>query len=148
MADRKTPPPLLTSTATPPRAPAGLAAAGRRLHRDVTTRYGLRADELRVLEQACRTADQLDRYDAAMKNAPLTVKGSQGQMIVHPIFQESRLARGLLASLLKQLGLPDEDAQQKPMSGASRKAQHAALTRWKRDREKADQAIADDGEVI
>lgn len=147
MAADKAPPSLLTSTTAPPRAPGGLGSAGKRLHRDVTTRYGLRADELRVLEQACRTADALDRYDEAMRDASLTVKGSQGQLVMHPIAQEARLARGLLASLLKQLGLPDEDGDAKPMSPASRKAQHAALMRWKRDREKAE-ATLDDGEVV
>jgi hypothetical protein len=67
----------------------------------------------------------------AMTSEPLTVRGSQGQQVIHPIIGELRLHRATLASLLKQLGLPDdqESADAHPRSVAARAA---AQARWRK----------------
>ena len=118
-----------------PKLPAGLAAQGRKLWRDVVARYDLRADELQVLEQACRVRDTLDRLDAALMDAPLTVPGSMGQLREHPLVSEARQQRAALARLLNQLALPDLEA------GAPSRAQQrsawgrdAARSRWAQSR--------------
>lgn len=114
-----------------PRAPKGLAAAGRALWRDIAGTYELRPDEVRVLAAACREEDIIDRLQAALDGAPLTTKGSMGQDAPSPLLTELRQHHGTLAGLLKQLKLPDTAA------GASRKSAHvseqaraAARARW------------------
>jgi len=94
-----------------PRAPANLAADGRRLWRSVLDVYELRADELVLLEKACRTADESARLDAAVRGSPLLVTGSTGQQRHNPLLNEARQTRALLGALLKQLALPDEESR-------------------------------------
>lgn len=114
-----------------PRTPAHLAAAGRTLWRAVVDTYELRADELLVLEKACRTADDSARLDAALRDAPLMVTGSTGQQRHNPLLHEARQTRALLAALLKQLALPDEaDLADGALTGNSVKAMNAARSRW------------------
>lgn len=120
---------------TKPRTPPRLGAAGRRLWREIVDTYELRADELLLLEKAARTADDAERLDAAVAEAPLMVTGSQGQPREHPLLAQSRQTRALLAALLKQLALPDDDAAAGTTSGrapstASQKAMTAARARW------------------
>jgi hypothetical protein len=119
---------------TAPRVPSGLQAAGRRLWREVVAVYELRPDELLLLEKACRTADDAARLDAAVREAPLTVTGSTGQTRHNPLLNESRQTRALLASLLKQLALPDEPAEASGGSSGvtpgSQRAYKAARARW------------------
>lgn len=118
---------------TTPKTPSKLGAPGRRLWRAVVDTYELRADELAVLEKACRTADDAARLDAALTDAPLMVLGSTGQQRANPLLHEARQTRALLASLLKQLGLPDEE-QETPgkLSDNSKRAMKAAAARWGR----------------
>jgi hypothetical protein len=59
------------------RAPAGLGRSGRTLWRSVAGDYDLRPDELRILADACATADLIDRMAAELAGAGLTVEGSQ-----------------------------------------------------------------------
>lgn len=117
----------------PPRTPPRLGAAGRRLWRSIVADFDLRPDELIVLEKACRTADDADRLDQAVSEAPLLVAGSMGQEREHPLLAQSRQTRALLAALLKQLRLDAaEDAagtSGKP-SSSSVKAMTAARARW------------------
>jgi hypothetical protein len=54
--------------------------------------------------------DLIDELAAAAKGAPLTVLGSQGQPVINPLISGLRLHRATLASLLKQLPLPDDDS--------------------------------------
>lgn len=116
-----------------PTAPAKLGAPGRRLWRAVVDNYELRADEVVLLEKACRTADESARLDEAAREAPLTVLGSMGQERVNPILNEARQARALLAALVKQLGLPEtEEAEAARMSKTTANAISAARARWDR----------------
>ncbi|MCK9496956.1 MAG: hypothetical protein M0R75_15900 [Dehalococcoidia bacterium] len=120
----------------PPTVPKGLAAkgAGRKIWREITSRYRLRADELRILEDACREADLVDRLETALADAPLTVNGSMGQPVANPLVQEVRQHRNTLKSLLSSLKLPDDDATAAPNAGEvlSTGARAAAAARWGR----------------
>lgn len=109
-------------------APKGLQVKGKRLWRDITSGYELRADELRILEDACREVDLIERLEAELSTAPLVVNGSMGQPVAQPLVQEIRQHRGVLARLLTSLKLPDDEAA----GGSDRAsaARAAAIARW------------------
>lgn len=115
------------------KAPAGLGTAGRALWRAVTADLAaqgleLRPDEAATLEAAARQADTIATLEGALKDAPLTVRGSQGQEVAHPLLAEVRLGRALLAQLLARLRLGQLDqAHESPRSRSARKAANA---RW------------------
>lgn len=96
----------------PARTPKNLAAEGRTLWRAIASQVaedGLKLDqrELKLLEAACREQDMLARIEAALVDAPLTVKGAQAQLVSHPLIGEARRSRSQIASLLKAIGLDD-----------------------------------------
>jgi hypothetical protein len=63
-----------------------------------------------MLGQACRTTDELDRLERAVRVLPeLTTTGSTGQLKPHPLLEEVRRHRTLLERLTTALALPDED---------------------------------------
>ncbi|MDJ0454404.1 hypothetical protein [Gordonia amicalis] len=107
--------------------PASLGAAGERLFREIAEKWDLRPDEQRVLLDACAEADLVDDLAAAMQDQPRLVKGSQGQSVINPLISEQRQHRMALASLLKQLRLPDEADS---AEARSTKARAAANARW------------------
>jgi hypothetical protein len=117
----------------PPDPPSDLRASGRALWLDVRAEFALGPDEVGALREACRTADELDDLRSALAGQPMTVAGSTGQQVAHPLLAELRRHREVLAKLLERLNLPagDEDAGSTP---AHRKAQRAAQQRW-RDRQ-------------
>lgn len=123
----------MTERRKPP-APAGLAVAERRLWSSTAADFDLRADELQVLEDACRTADLVDRLQAELdKDGSLISAGSREQVVAHPLLREVRAQRDLLCRLVRQLRLPDEPAQaDRQAASRSTKARDAALARWKR----------------
>ena len=45
---------------------------------------------LAILEQACRTRDEIDRLEVGMDDQPYTVLGSARQVQVHPLVSEAR----------------------------------------------------------
>ncbi|MHA3701485.1 hypothetical protein ACXR2U_04825 [Jatrophihabitans sp. YIM 134969] len=111
--------------------PAGLGTTGAAFWVKVTAQYGLRLDELVVLESACRTLDVLARLDAEVAGQPLTVPGSMGQMREHPLISEARQQRAALARLVRQLELPDEVTVGSALSRSS-SARTLANARWSR----------------
>lgn len=115
-----------------PPVPAGMARTrGGRLWRDIVAEHDLRPDELRLLEDACRTADMVDRLEREVAKAPLTVAGSMGQPVPNPLIAEVRQQRAILAQLLRRLDLPDEpEAEQAKGMAKSTKARQAARARW------------------
>lgn len=106
------------------KTPAKLAAAGRRLWLQVTSKYELRADELVTLEAACRASDRIVAMEAERDGA-VTATGSMGQLVVHPLVAEIRAHEAQVTSLLAKLKLPDD-------SGAAKVSQQreAAQSRW------------------
>jgi hypothetical protein len=91
----------------------------------------LTATECELLHEAGRTADELARIDAALEGAPMTVAGSKGQDVAHPLLNEARQHRLVLTRLVAALSLPDLDTfTMRRQSPASRHAQHAAESRW------------------
>lgn len=102
--------------------------------------YELDADGLEVLTMACRTADDLARLEAELRDAPVLIRGSTGQQRVHPLFAEVRATRALMAQLLARLDLDEADAgaavtgsgqgQTVPSDLTSFKARKAAGKRW------------------
>jgi hypothetical protein len=109
--------------------PSGLGTAGTALWSAIAGKYGLRADEARVLEDAAREADLIATLDAGMAGQDLLVRGSQGQQVINPLISELRQHRSTLAALLRQLKLPDEEVSAEARSNAARAAANA---RWSR----------------
>ena len=100
---------------TVPRAPRGLKARGARLWRELHGLFNFDNDPHRsvLIEDACRTADLIDRLQRIVDNADnVRVRGSQGQPTAMPELDQLRANRALLASLLKALGLPDSEEMQ------------------------------------
>lgn len=89
-------------------APVDLEQAGAKMWSSIAGKYELRPDESRILEDACREADLIDDLQGLARFADRIVKGSQGQPVINPLISELRQHRATLASLLRQLHLPDE----------------------------------------
>jgi hypothetical protein len=108
------------------RPPTGLKASGRKLWLAVVGPYVLTPAELQMLAEACRTADELDRLERAVRSlAELTTTGSTGQLRPHPLLEEVRRHRQLLERLTSALNLPDED-QEVGDRGSTKHARRAA----------------------
>ncbi|GAA3617394.1 hypothetical protein ACG5V6_14960 [Streptomyces chitinivorans] len=110
-------------------APDGLGAVGGRLWEEITGEYELAPDELALLAEACRTADELEAMRQAAASGPVLVKGSTGQVRTSDLYGELRQHRLLLAKLLTQLALPDED-EDAGRTPAQQRASKAARVRW------------------
>lgn len=111
------------------KAPAGLGVKAKHLWSEITENYDLRVDELRILEDACREIDLVERLEAELKGADLVVNGSMGQPVASPLVQELRQHRSVLARLLVLLKLPDDEGQAQSPSSTARAA---AMARWGR----------------
>lgn len=111
------------------RTPAGLGDAGRKFWRAILADYELRTDELRILEQAARTLDELRILEGALAGAPVMVQGSAGQMRTNPIFADARQHRALFAALCRQLALPHADEAAAPVDAAAAAAARSAAGR-------------------
>jgi hypothetical protein len=66
-----------------------------------------------------------------MVDQPKLVKGSQGQMVINPLISEVRQHRSVLASLLKQLKIPEVDGAAGQQT-RSTQARSAAMSRWQK----------------
>lgn len=111
--------------------PTNLGPKSRRLWRDVAAKYDLRPDECRLLEDSCREVDLIERLEAALVDAPLMERGSQGQMVASPLVSELRQHRSVLAGLFRALKLPDESGRRgESAEEISAKARAAARSRW------------------
>ncbi|MBB4935661.1 hypothetical protein F4561_006570 [Lipingzhangella halophila] len=116
-----------------PEMPANLAAAGTALWESIVPDYTLRPDEVRILHDACREADIVQRLEDALDGADLMVAGSQGQLVASPLVSELRQHRSVLSGLLKALKLPDSSSGAKQKTAhTSEQARAAARARWDR----------------
>ena len=107
------------------KTPMGLKTHGKRTWEAVTNKYELRTDELDILEDICREIDLINVLEKELKDAPLMLKGSQGQDVVNPMVTELRQHRATKRSLWAALKLPDDDAGM----GANQQ-RDAAQSRW------------------
>ena len=116
---------------TPPKAPEGLSATGRRLWAailaDLPSEMELEARELVVLEAAARQSDVIASLERAVRRDGVMVKGASGQRRLNGAVSEVRQGRIALARLLGDLDLP---AEQVPQTASSKRARRAAQTRW------------------
>lgn len=94
-----------------PRMPRGLETEGQKLWRGVIEEFDLSAEphKLRILFDACKTADVIKRLDDAAVKQSLTVRGSMGQEVINPLIAQAQTARGQLAQLLGRLNFAPED---------------------------------------
>lgn len=114
-------------------APKNMGSRGLAFWNKVTGKYELRADELVVLEDACREMKLIDDLQDAMRDESMIMKGSMGQPVVNPLVPELRQHRNTLKALLASLKLPDDVSE----TGAgsvdeprSVQAREAAKSRW------------------
>jgi len=114
---------------TTPRAPAGLAARGRRLWKEIHEKVTLDPAQLVILEEACRTADRLDRLDAILRgegsewlSLRLGADGADVTVVLSGPLAEARQQQTVLKQLLVTLRLPDEATGAKPQHRGSRGA--------------------------
>lgn len=114
---------MTDSTQTP--VPRSLKAAGRKLWKETTANYVLRQDELETLRAACAELDLIVRMEGELETAELTVQGSMGQIVAHPLVQELRQHRATMSTLIKALKLPDGES-----SASTNQQRAAAQTRW------------------
>jgi hypothetical protein len=117
------------SKSKPSPAPAGLGSAGRALWRSIARQVaddGLELDarEHRWLADACAEADLVGVLASALTDAPLMVRGSQGQDVINPLIPELRQHREALGRLLKRLELADPNA----LEGSGRGSQTTSTT--------------------
>lgn len=110
-----------------PKPPTHLAAAGKALWGEILGTYDLRADELRVLSNACGAADMLADLEKGWRDLgrPFMSTGSMGQEVEHPLIGSIDKQRKSLSAFLKQLGLPDDESG--PKVNAQREGGN---TRW------------------
>lgn len=110
--------------------PENLGGRGGRFWDSVTSTYMLRADELIILEDAAREINLIDRLEEAIsrEDAQMIVTGGYDQEVANPLITEIRQHRGMVARLVNQLKLPDE---QKPTGlSTTDAARKAANARW------------------
>lgn len=112
---------------TTPKRPMKLGTKARALWDDILGGFELGPHELRLLEDACREVDLIERLEVELRDAPLTVRGSQGQQVASPLVQELRQHRGALKGLLAALNLPDDG---RAAVLRQTRARRAAGARW------------------
>lgn len=117
------------------KAPANLAAEGKFLWKSVTDVHELGPDSVRMLVDACREADLVQRLEVELRDADLVVRGAGGQPVANPLVSEVRQHRAVLSGLLKALRLPATagDAARRE-ADISEQARSAARARWDRPR--------------
>src|SRR5260221_12584674 len=86
--------------------PAGLAQSGRALWRETLSEYGLNPAESLMLTQLCRAADRLDAIETELSGADLTVEGSTGHPVAHPLLAEWRATARAAESLARAAPRP------------------------------------------
>lgn len=119
---------------TKPRSPAGMTPAGRALWKSLTGAYEFDQREAAILAAACRQADDIGRLEALLAVQGLVTVGAAGQPRLSAVLAELRQGRLALAKLLDSLRIPDDSGKVETQS--SRRARHAAETRWALERQR------------
>ena len=116
-------------TARKPRAPADLRERGRAFWRQTLADFDLSEVETELLRECCRLLDECEALRRSVDTEGTTVKGSTGQVRVHPALGELRQHRLALGRLLAQMNLPDVD-DTSLRSPRQVRATKAAQARW------------------
>ena len=114
------------------RMPSGLIrdGHGQRLWRDLTAKWEFTESEYRLLEAACHTADRITRERRAIGDQ-LTVKGSQGQIVAHPLLSQLRADEEHLAKLLARIDMPESEQESRDGEGDRSARMRAVVnSRW------------------
>lgn len=107
--------------------------AGAKVWRSLVSEYQFRADELQILEDACREIDLVAQLDKALAAGDMLTAGSMGQPVVNPLVKEIGNHRLIVKQLFAQLKIPDgEAASAASRSANSDKGRAVALARWNR----------------
>lgn len=121
----------MTGKSQVPRPPAGLAARGRALWRQVQEGYELDPLETELLHELCRVLDRCDQITKEIDGLKsLAVLGSAGQWRTHPLLGALENQQKLADRLASSLGVSMPN-----WSGQGRGAGHqtkAIRTRWAR----------------
>lgn len=121
------------TTSAVPVAPEGLTAKGRALWRGVLEKFDMRADELTVLEQACRALGRVHDLTTELAGMDVMIAGSTGQMVVNPLLAELRAHEAHVAAMLARLKLKEVDASTGAAQASgtrSTSARDKANARW------------------
>jgi len=93
-----------------PKPPAGLAAGGRKLWRELVDGYEFDGAEPRLLAELCRQVDLVDALEAAVAEHGVMVPTADGDSVkLNTAVTELRHGRLAVARLIAALRLPDED---------------------------------------
>lgn len=109
----------------PPPPPTGLLERGAAFWSSTVADFDLSAGEVSLLLEACRTMDNLDALDAAIRERGAFLVGSQGQPVINSGLTEARGQRAVLHRLLSALNLPDDDGAPIPTAGRTSAAANA-----------------------
>lgn len=125
---------MVTKTRMKP--PAGLGTDGKALWQAVAEQVagdGLQLDarERRWLADAASEADLVAVLTAALRGAPLMVRGSQNQDVANPLLAEVRQHREALGRLLARLRLDDPATASGAHRYTTTQARDAAFARWR-----------------
>lgn len=118
--------------------PANLGRSGTDLWLSVVGgEYELDPGQIRLLADACREADLIDRLQAELDaGAPLQVRGSMGQPTASPLISEVRQHRATVKHLLSALRLGEDGKRNRGfhshrnVASVSEAARKAARQRW------------------
>jgi hypothetical protein len=88
---------MVASTA--PRAPKGLAAAGRALWRDATGKYEFDPHELMLLGELCRCRDRLEQLEVAIQESGVADADGRVPQVVREAREQAMTAARLAAAL-------------------------------------------------
>ncbi|HET7386860.1 MAG TPA: hypothetical protein VFJ19_09395 [Nocardioidaceae bacterium] len=111
------------------RAPAGLAAGGKRLWRGITEANDLDDAQQVQLEEACRAKDRLDKLDALLRGDvgswARLVDSADGEheIRIDAALSQANATANLMKQLLAALRLPDEATGKRPQYRGPRGAQ-------------------------
>jgi hypothetical protein len=89
-----------------PKAPSGLSRGAAAWWKKVIQDFEFtHAGEVELLGQAAQCLTIVEKCDAAVKRDGMTLIGSRGIPVAHPLLREARQQRAAFAALLYRLGI-------------------------------------------
>jgi hypothetical protein len=109
--------------------PKDLGKAGAAAWRSLTSRFEFHEGELQTLRQMCAVLDEIDVMEKALAESRPLIKGSRGQQVLNPLYNQLATHRTLVDRLMLSLALPADGEQVGKRRSPQQKA--AANARWK-----------------